>query len=186
MKTKTLILALLAIVSFNLNAQDEYSNYLNKAFEKLEEGDCKAAQKFYNVYKELSEKSVVSFEVLLEECVGEKKYSVGDNMIVNGQTYTVAYTRDEGRHGLAIFKKGWDSLTNNLELYITRKGIPTIEELDLIYANKDKVGLFDVYWSCSKTSGCAPTCYAYKDFATGKGDHTFGDNTRFILLIYRF
>ena len=51
---KTLLLMILVLVGGSISAQSDYSNYLNKALEKLEAGECESAQRFYNIYKELS------------------------------------------------------------------------------------------------------------------------------------
>ncbi|MCR4665223.1 MAG: hypothetical protein K5660_07645 [Paludibacteraceae bacterium] len=84
MKTRDIIFALFALITFSANAQYDYSSYLHKAMEKLEQGDCQAAQKFYDVYKELSGQSVSSLEVLIADC-GEsqdKTYNIGDQIKV--------------------------------------------------------------------------------------------------------
>jgi hypothetical protein len=185
MKTKLLILTLFALVSFKLNAQTEYSTYMNKAMEKLEEGDCDAAQKFYNVYKELSEKSVASFEVMIDECKGDKKYTLGDTIMVGAQVYKVAYIRDGGRHGLAVREAGWKSLQSSYTQYVLKKGIPTTEEMKLIYENRDYVRLYNTYFTCTSGNN-NNNYYVTLDFATGKTGSAYYTSERYILLIHRF
>ena len=107
------IFTLVACVS----AQTDYSDYLNKALKELEAGNCDAAQKFYDVYKELSGKTVTSVEVLLADCGGkEKTYKVGDFMKVGDEKYQVAYIRDGGKHGLAVLNKGWQSMSGKRDI----------------------------------------------------------------------
>lgn len=69
MKTKLFIFLMLTWGTFNCKAQtDDYSTYLDKAREKIEAGDCEAAQKLYNVYKELTGKNNIGIETGIEEC----------------------------------------------------------------------------------------------------------------------
>ena len=170
-----------------VSAQTDYTDYLDKALKELETGDCDAAQKFYNVYTELSGKTVTSVEVLLADCGKEKTYKVGDYIKVGDEKYQVAYIRDGGKHGLAVLNKGWQSMHSNVDTYITRKGIPTLEEMKLIYSNRDIVRLYDIYWTCSRN----PSSYSYKyyvcDFSTNtisEADYTRAAGV--ILLIHRF
>ena len=188
MKRKILFLAFVIMAMIPVCAQTDYSQYINKTMTKLEEGDCTSATKYYNVYKELSGKSVSSIEVLINECGKEKRYTVGENITVGDKSYIVAYTRDGGQHGLAVFNTGWKPLDENLQLYVTKRGIPTFDELELIFANRDKIRLYDVYWSCTKAEGtsCSPTCYKFIDFASGQKDHGCCSRVKCILLIHRF
>ena len=194
MKTKMLLVALFAMTAFCVNAQTEnsdYSNYLNDALKKLEAGDCKGAQTYYNIYKELSGKSVSSVETMLNECNRDRAYTVGETMMVDTLAYTVAYIRDGGKHGLAIRNIGWKCIDcssdgYNKTEYIKRRGIPTIEELKLIYENRDILRLYDIYWSCTVSSS---STYYYKtyNFSTRNiSTKDYRDSYAIILLIHRF
>lgn len=187
MKRIVLLFSILTLVAC-VSAQTEDSlRYLNKALTELEAGNCEAAQMFYNVYKELSGKTVTSVEVLLADCGKEPTYKVGDYIKVGDQKYQVAYIRDGGKHGLAVLNKGWQSMYNKSEIYITRKGVPTLEEMKLIYSNRDIVRLYDIYWTCSRNPSSSSYKYYVYDFSTNKIEET--DYTRvagIILLIYRF
>lgn len=196
MKTKMLLVALFAMTSFcvNMNAQTEssdYSNYLNDAMKKLETGDCKGAQAYYNIYKELSGKSVSSVETMLNECNRDRAYTVGETMMVDTLAYTVAYIRDGGKHGLAIRNIGWKCIDcssdgYNMTEYIKRRGIPTIEELKLIYENRDILRLYDIYWSCTVSSSYT-NYYKTYNFSTEIISTTnYRDSDAIILLIHRF
>ncbi len=177
-----------------VTAQTDYSEYLNTVREKLEAGDCDAAQKYYNVYKELTGKTVTSMEVLLSDCGKEKTYKVGDYMKVGDEKYQVAYVRDGGKHGIAILNKGWQAIYGNQQLYVTKKGIPTLEELRIIYTNRDVLRLYDTYWTCTLDSArTSQSIYAIgvyyfnKDFSTGKEESRRLDYDGCgILLIHRF
>ena len=192
MKTRFFLFAILAIITFSANAQDDYKNYLNKAMDKLDAGDCESAKKFYNVYKELSGKTVASVEVLLSDCKKEY-YNLGETMQVGDKKYTVAYVRDGGKHGLAILNMGYGKLSADKKTYVTQKGIPTIEELRLLLKNRDNVQLYDRYWSCSRYTGndkwCAGSGYIYYtiDFSNGQEDTTCETaECAAILLVHRF
>ncbi|MBO7587408.1 MAG: hypothetical protein J6T13_09580 [Bacteroidales bacterium] len=167
-------------------AQTDYSHYLDKAMQQLEAGDCDAAQKYYNVYKELSGKTVVSVEVLIGDCGKEKTYNVGDYIDVGDEKYQVVYIRDGGKHGLAVLNKGWQKLYYYFDLYVTRKGIPTLDEMKLIYSNRDVVRLYDIYWTCTPEQN-SRTLFFTHDFSTGKITTAHQDSVNgVILLIHRF
>lgn len=184
MKRIVLLFSIFTLVAC-VSAQTDYSDYLDKALKELEAGDCDAAQKFYNVYTELSGKTVTSVEVLLADCGKEKTYKVGDYIKVGDEKYQVAYIRDGGKHGLAVLNKGWKALNSNYTDYVTRKGIPTLDEMKLIYANRDIVRLYDIYWTCSKLQS---GYYCTFDFSTGKMNDGSSSSKEegVILLIHRF
>ena len=194
MKTKLFLLFFALTVSvLNCNAQTDSAFYLNKTMEKLKSGDCDVARKFYNVYKEVynNNKPVASIEALLANCKKES-YAVGETMTVDGEVYVVAYTRDGGKHGLAVCDKGWDNLYgDNYTKFVTRKGIPTLEELKMIHSNKDIIRFYGIYWTCSRKDfpyGSSPDAYYYVvDFSTGVTDYKAKkDDNGIILLIHRF
>lgn len=185
MITKLSLLAIFALFVFNVSAQSDYSSYLNKAMEKLELGDCTTARKFYNVYKELSGKSVLSVEELISDCSRVSGYKLGDTITVDDRKYTVVYIRDNGQHGYAVLDKGWTTMYRE---NVTRKDVPTLYELKQIYNNRDVVRMYDIYWTCTesdKKSGY----YVCMDFSTGTtkdGERTGSANFAKVLLIHRF
>lgn len=69
MKTLKRILMAFVLLAFSqvLYAQD-YDVYLQKARQRLAEGDCEGARKNYNVYKELTHKTNQSLEQMIAEC----------------------------------------------------------------------------------------------------------------------
>jgi hypothetical protein len=184
MKRILLLFSILTIMKCVSAQTDDYSKYLNNALEKIELGDCDAAQKYYNVYKELTGKSVASVEVLLAECGIEPTYKVGDYIEVDREKYQVAYIRDGGKHGLAVLEIGWCSLSTR---EIEKKTIPTWDELNQIYANRDALGLYEIYWSNKNRRFNFETKCKAMDFSTGK-DYWFShrDSRAKKLLIYRF
>ncbi len=192
MKTRKFAFVLFTLLAFNLNAQSDYASYLSKAMEKLDVGDCESAQKFYNVYKELSGESKPSVQVLIDDCKKDS-YSVGEKIVKNGRAYVVAYTRDEGKHGLAVYEEGWAAISKEYTRNVGQKEVPTIEELKLIYANRDKLGLYNKYWSCTLSPRGADSplynarYYYAIDFSTGKQfDLQWQSENSVILLIHRF
>ncbi len=56
-------------MTHTLCAQSGESSYLNLAMEKIESGECDAAQRYYNVYKELSGITSPELEQRLENCL---------------------------------------------------------------------------------------------------------------------
>ena len=192
MKKQIILVAVIVLLAFNLKAQEPDPTYLNKALQQLESGNCDAAQLYYNAYKELTGDSKPSVQALIDDCFGpDKTYKLGDQMTVGEITYTVAYIRDGGKHGLAVFIEGWESIVSsyNSELrqkYITQKGIPTFDELKLLYENRDAVRLFDVYWSCTVDEK-ESRLYKTIDFSTGSVDSKDCYNPKaVVLLIHRF
>lgn len=184
MKRIILLFGLSTFMVYVSAQTEDYSKYLNKAMEKLESGDCDAAQKYYGVYKELAGNSVSSLEVLLSECGKEPTYKVGDYIKVGDEKYQVAYIRDGGKHGLAVLEMGWCSLSTR---EIEKKTIPTWDELNQIYANRDALGLYEIYWSNKNRRFNFETKCKAMDFSTGK-EYWFShrDSRAKKLLIYRF
>lgn len=185
MKRIILLFSILTSMVYVSAQTEDYSKYLNNALEKLESGDCEAAQKYYNVYKELAGNSVTSVEVLLAECGKEKTYKVGDYIQVGDEKYQVAYVRDEGKHGLAVLDKGWSRISIE---EIEKKAIPTWDELKQIYVNHNVIGLFDIYWSTKyRRFDYGNQCRAL-DFSTGKESwfNISRDGKARKLIIHRF
>lgn len=89
---KKQIILLLLILPMSLVAQTDYSEYLDSTLVNLKKGNCDAAQKFYNVYKELAGDSKPSIEVLIEDCKKEKqqkeeKHKSKSSMMDNSYCY---------------------------------------------------------------------------------------------------
>lgn len=72
MKQIILFLSVFCVTVY-VSAQRDYSEYLDTVMVKLKAGDCNAAQKFYNVYKDLTGNTKSSIEVLIEDCIKEKE-----------------------------------------------------------------------------------------------------------------
>lgn len=194
MKTKTLLHALFVMVPFCMYAQSDYSNYLNKAMSKLEEGDCVTAQKFYNVYKELSRNTVSSFEVLLEDCHNDtaKTYVVGNVMMVKNEVYKVAYVQEGGKHGFAIREMGSGPLKPE---YISQQKIPTWSEFLLIEENNSILKLDGKYWTPRSTYYVnrkdSPNLYYYYGLGSQSTKSSYSnyetpDKPHDLLFIHRF
>lgn len=187
MKTKTFLLALFIIVPFCMYAQNDYASYLDKAMSKYEEGDCVAARKFYNVYKELSGKTVSSMEELLNGCKSKSGYAINDKIKVGDYYYSVAYTENNGEHGLAVYDWGEGPITSKM---IRKRQLPSEQELNLISSNAYKINLpCDHYWTRDKASlnsdyyyrvilMCGTSC----EYSSDRGKR----NNYRILLIHRF
>lgn len=193
MKKQIILVPLLVLLAFNLKAQEPDPTYLNKALQQLESGNCDAAQMYYNAYKELTGDSKPSVQALIDDCSGnpDKTYKLGDQMTIGEITYTVAYVRDGGKHGLAVFNEGWEAILSSIDSeirqkYITQKGIPTFDELKLLYENRDVVRLYDVYWSCTVDEK-EKILYKTIDFSTGTVDskNSYSPGA-VVLLIHRF
>ena len=196
MKTKSIFFVLFAALIFTASAQSDYSSYLNKAMEELETGDCESAQKYYNVYKELSEKSKPSVQVLIDDCVKEKnkKYVIGQKILVEGKTYIIAFLNESGEHGFAIYDAGIDDIYYpHSDERVAEQKIPSWDELNIIYKNNALIGLTGVYWSRTASKKYVlQEGSAYHeilmalDFITGKATHSDCRNKKGILLLHRF
>lgn len=93
-KVKTIILELL-LLSFVqiINAQEDYDFYLQKARQRLAEGDCTRAEASYNTYKDIANKTNREIEQLIEECKKgiPSDYSSDLTFTVNGELFTMKY-----------------------------------------------------------------------------------------------
>lgn len=149
MKTKTILIALLAMYAFNAYAQSDYSSYLTKAMDKVEAGDCEAAQKFYNVYKDLSGDSKPSVQDLIDDCKKENKtYSLGEKLgYRGGLTFYVAYLDSSKKHGLAVGKNGYSNKLTSSSMYCGEGHLVTLQELNKIIPNKNAIQISGNYWT---------------------------------------
>ena len=109
MRKVLLLLAcfLLSLAVLSQNAND----YLLMAKGKLYEGNCESAQKFYNVYKKLSNKTDASVEAQIRKCNGgastgnavskdytEKAWGINMKMIwVEGGDFMMGCTSEQGQ-----------------------------------------------------------------------------------------
>ena len=188
MVSRLLLFVLFANIAFEANAQSNPQVYLDKAINKLETGDCAAAQSFYNIYKELSGKSIPSVEAMINDC--KNILHIGDTINVHGEKYTVAFLTSNKKHGFAIRDIGVHSIDNpNTLKYLSEQMIPTSAEMDTIYNKNKHIGLTGRYWSSSADSyvGSGPWKYLFlKDFLTGKTIVSDQRNKNRILLIHRF
>ena len=76
MKTIRLFVLTLALLVFTpIVYAQEYDFYLQKARQRIAEGDCEGAQRSYNVYKDLSKKTNNEIERQIENCQGGSKHS---------------------------------------------------------------------------------------------------------------
>ena len=186
MKTKTLLLAIAAMMTLGVSAQSDYSNYLNKAMEKLDAGDCSAAKKLYNVYKELSKDTIISFEALIEDCGNDtiKTYAVGDKIFIKKDIYKVAYVEDGGKHGFAVCEIGSDTLKSE---YLSQRLIPTWSEFLCIAENNKILKLEGQYWTSRADGSYTSGNYYYIFGLNGLSSGPAHKYTKYgILLTYRF
>ena len=72
MKRLFLIITLIATIGFEAKGQSNPQDYLDMAKEKLEAGDCAAAQRNYNVYKELTGSRNITLEEAINRCKQDK------------------------------------------------------------------------------------------------------------------
>ena len=108
-RVRTIIL-IFSILSFtlNVNAQEDYDFYLQKARQRLAEGDCTRAEASYNTYKDMAHKTNKEIERLIVECKSgavtslgqdftETAYDLNMRMIyVEGGSFTMGCTSEQG------------------------------------------------------------------------------------------
>ena len=143
----TMALAMLLGIGTLAVAQSNYSEYLDLAMEKLKAQDCDAAQKYYNVYKELAGKSVSSMEVLIEDC--KAALANGPKQIqINYQNYEVLPGDLEGTYTWSDANSACANLTafGKSDWYL-----PTKDELAGLYKQKNEIGGFADYHYWSST-----------------------------------
>lgn len=165
MKFYVMVFAL-SVFSTLAYAQDDYGFYLQKARQRLAEGDCEGAQRNYNVYKELSGSRNYSLEENIKECekpVPElhKSYGVGDDAkdFIGYNGFKIAYIDASGKHGFAIKEDGESTTTDTYNA-------PSLDELRIIYSNRYSLGLSGEYWS--KTDANSLNRRYTIDFSTGE------------------
>ena len=177
---KTLLILIAVMVGCSINAQSDYSNYLNKALEKLEAGECESAQRFYNIYKELSGSQSSYVESRIQECSEKgKKYKIGEAMdmnvnysLTNETTGTkksfsnkfhgqIAYVDNSGNHGMAVYYYGSGNLTDPFDGILIPLGwLPTYSEFLQFLPNLYKLGFEegDEFWTRSSNDSQTYKC----------------------------
>lgn len=153
MKRTSLIIAILSIIAFCGNAQN-HTDYLNKAVEQVEAGNCDAAQMFYDVYKELTGNNSSWLEKAIKDCVEKTKpktYNIGDDAedIVGKHGYKIAYLDASGKHGFAVCEMGSGPMK---EEYVDNHLIPTWSEFNMINNNNNILKLDGQYWTTKVAS----------------------------------
>lgn len=79
MKAKFFWIALFSICGCAISAQtSDYTSYLSKARECITSGNCEAAQRNYNVYKDLSGKVDYKLEEAIRDCKNSKSSSLAE------------------------------------------------------------------------------------------------------------
>ena len=170
----TMVLAMLLGIGTFAMAQD-YSEYLDLAMEKLKAKDCDAAQKYYNVYKELTGKSVLSVEVLIEDCKSASA-NAPKQIQINYQDYEVLPGDLDGDYGGQDGNKACDELT---AFGKSDWHLPTHSELDALYNHKNEIGGFkDAYYESSTVNSRG--FVLFQNFRNGKigTDREFGASVR--------
>ena len=148
MKFFVMVFALLAFIPV-VQAQD-YDFYLQRVLQRIDEGDCEGAQKNYNVYKEMTGKTMASVEEMIADCLDENQFRIGNTINVSGENYIIAYLTENKQHGFAIKDVGINSLATPQTLgYLSDKKIPSLEEMKIIYQNNGNIGLTGSYWTRS-------------------------------------
>ena len=151
------------MIGFEANGQSNPQDYLDMAKEKLEAGDCDAAQRLYNVYKSLSGRTSSTLEVAIKDCVENNKpksYRIGDDAkdLVGESGFKIAYLDDSGKHGFAI--KFWGNQRGP-----TSKP-PTRNDCKVMYNRRITLGLSGEYWT-GERNRWRDKYYTF-DFSTGK------------------
>jgi hypothetical protein len=157
---KKIVYTLLCLLMANFAVgQTDYSDYLKQAREKAEAGDCEGAQRFYNVYVEMTGETDAVVNNAIQQCYENnsmkepRKYKVGEDV---GEGFKIAYVDDTGRRGFAIrFSNYYECIVPDI----------TINELQCLYPNRRVLNLSGEYWSTSKAS--AGRYYTF-DFTTGE------------------
>ena len=189
MKTIRILIATISLMSLSQvsYAQDDYDFYLQRVLQRIDEGDCEGAQKNYNVYKELSGKTMASVEEMIKDCASQ--YRLGETINVKGENYIIAYLTENNQHGFAIKDVGGVQDLENQQAfeYLRDKKIPSFDEMKLIYQNNAIIGLTGTYWTRTTSHPNGIIHYYWFDFLSGKYDHSNPKyNRNGILLIHRF
>ncbi len=184
MKTK-LLFVFCVLCACNLAAQSDYSSYLTQSMDELRKGNCEGAQKWYNIYKELSGETKSSVQIMIDDCfqnsVAEKVYKINDKIQVNSLTYKVIYIEDKGKHGFAVCDYGSGPITDDM---IAGRKLPTRSEMKIIYKNRHKINLTDgEYWTIDQESSSSNY---YLSFYYNNWHTTSRTDSKGLLLIYRF
>jgi hypothetical protein len=164
--THKIKIALLAAIFFCSTAawSQTDDNLSKEVFKKITEailkGDCDRAQRAYNVWKELTEKTNPDIEAEIEDCKNSDKKKPTPKLKI-GQDFQggrIAYLDDSGIHGWVVTISDvtneavyWD-IANKTCKELTLDGysnwrLPSREELKMILKHKKLFGMHSEYWS---------------------------------------
>lgn len=149
MKTIIWLIATIAVMvlSHDLYAQDDYGFYLQKAQQRLAEGDCDGAQRNYNVYKELTGMGDADLESGINECQERKDEETQQNLELKTQYEIV---KNEINKLLdAEAKNVCYDLNMNLPLTVIYKN-ELLKEAAIAYDNKNSARLGEINRAINK------------------------------------
>jgi len=184
---KTILIATLFIGSSTvLFAQAESGNYyLQMIGQRLSEGDCESAQRNYNMWKKLTEKTDADIEAEIEFCQKantniKTNKNTSDSLYI-GMDYQggrIAYLDGSKKHGLIITihnvtneEVTWAAANDTCKAlkiggYIDWR-LPSKEELLEICKKKSLFGLFSYYWTSNYYSSSSAAYVGFSNCTSG-------------------
>lgn len=172
MKQYLLLCCLLMTVCIAEAQGDNY--YLGEAFKLLAEGNIESAERNYNVYKKMTSKTDLDFEMLLRELKEKQRNNtqqlkIGDKY--NG--YVICYLDETKLSGWILMIDNRTGSWYNQQGSYSSWRIPSLEETKIIYKNRFALGLNQTYWTSTQAKKVANWKFYYTfNFATGEAKAT--------------
>jgi hypothetical protein len=145
----SIIAAMIFCSTAGFAQQDDESTQMayNKVVEQLKQGNCERAERAYNAWKILSEKTNAYFEMEIADC----KDAIKNKLYVELPVANIAVQKEDVSSSELDWKSAVALCNNSILGGYTDWRMPTIDELATLYTNQKMIGNFkqNYYWSAT-------------------------------------
>ena len=175
---KKLLLLISLIISGSYIQAQSYDNYIQKAFELLDEGNVDAAKSAYEVYKQMSNKSNSTFEELFDKTKKNLFWMDSCLIVKLNDTTNIAIQKIDPKQ-LPIKYKEAETTAQSSKLYgFTDWTLPNKAEMSAIIQNLPADLLVHPYYWCNSPSGLVTSTIVVRKKTTYRNKRTGHISTR--------
>ena len=142
---KILLLLGTLLCAINLSAQNS-ENYLQKAYSALEEGNVKAAQAYYSLYKRTTEETDTDFEVILKDAESKDAWKSSCYIIDCGNGEYIAVQKIDSSQVKLSYEAAMNRCKSSRLGGFNDWRMPTSDELSIVVSTIT-LPLNSFYWT---------------------------------------